>query len=220
MSKIGHHFASLAFAWKLNDEAMQPLALEISEDVDDATLVERTLAGNADAYTTLMRRHFDEAFSVARRLTVSDQDAEDACQEALARAYFRLRSCEEPEKFRGWLMQIVRHHAHNVRRYQSLRSTSSLEAATHIESAENSESLAETRELGERLRSALSKLSPVKQKVIHHHDVEGWNHFQISRALGISVLMSRRHLSDARKALRSMLGIVAVDFLMEEPGNE
>jgi len=185
-----------------------------STDTDDARLVERTLAGDSAAYAVLMRRHFDSAFAVARRLTASEEDAEDACQEAFTRGYFRLQRCGDPTRFHGWLLQIVRHHAHNVRRYQALRAAASLGEATQAAAAADVTSRSvELRDLRERLRAALATLSDVQRSVVRRHDIDGWTHPQIATELGISVVMSRRHLSDARKVLRSQLGDAAIDFL-------
>jgi RNA polymerase sigma-70 factor (ECF subfamily) len=189
---------------------------DVAEDPDDA-LIARALEGDAVAYEVLMRRHFEEVHAVAARLTERAEDAEDACQEAFTRAYFRLDRCRDRARFREWLLQLTRHHAHNVRRYQALRAATSLEdapaAAAAAAMAVSASNDAELSELRARLHRALATLSPIKRAVIRHHDVDGWTHPQVARALSISVLMSRRHLSDARAALRAQLGEVARDFL-------
>ena len=187
--------------------------------LDDAELVLRARAGDANAYATLMRRHYDAAFAVARRLTATVEDAEDACQEAFARAYFRLDLCGEAQRFAGWLMQIVRHQAHNVRRYQALRATvdDEVDGAAARDATDRS---AEIAELRDQLRAALDRLSPIRRKVLLYHEVEGWGHAQIAHALGISTMMSRRHLSDARATLRPLLGPAARDFLNEPVPSE
>jgi RNA polymerase sigma-70 factor, ECF subfamily len=182
----------------------------------DAALVAQTLRGDSMAYASLMRRHFDAAFAAARRLTGSAEDAEDACQEAFARAYFRLAECRDPDRFRGWVLQVVRHHAHNVRRYQALREATSIDDIPEPAAEHAGADDLERTELRGRLQHALEALPPVKRAVVRHHDVDGWTHPQVARALGISVLMSRRHLSDARAALRELLG----DLMNEDIDND
>ena len=179
---------------------------------DDAALVARVLAGDAAAYATLVRRHVDAAFAAARALTATEEDAEDACQDAFARAYFRLRECREPARFRGWVLQIVRRRAHNLRAYQALRSCVSLDAVPAAAAGEASAARGavpgralELEELRAALARALDALAPVKRAVVRHHDVDGWTHAQVASHLGISVPMSRRHLSDARRQLRGTL---------------
>jgi RNA polymerase sigma-70 factor (ECF subfamily) len=173
---------------------------------DDARLVTSTRRGDANAYATLLRRHFDTAYAVAFRLTGLAQDAEDACQEAFARAYFRLDECTQPSRFAGWLMQIVRHHAHNVRRYQALRSAASLTSDMPVASSDDPAADAARADLAAALRDGLAALTDVKRAVVIGHDVEGWTHPQIAAKLGISVFMSRRHLAEARAQLRARLG--------------
>lgn len=167
--------------------------------------------GDASAYETLMRRHFDAAFITARSLTNAIEDAEDACQEAFARAYFRLDECGQPELFRGWILQIVRYQAMNIRRYQALRAAQSLDAASHLHAAP-ADAATDFSDERVRLRRALDSLSQIQRTVVVHHEIDGWPHSQIAYKTGLSVLMSRRHLSDARAKLRKQLG----DLLPEE----
>lgn len=181
---------------------------------DDAAAVRRALAGDVDAYATLMRRHFDAAFAIAVRLTATEEDAEDACQEAFARAYFRLADCGEPARFRGWLLQIVRHHAHNVRRYQTLRVAASLDETPEPGIDAAGERNVERGELQRAIASALAALPIIKRRVVQHAIVDGWTHAQIAERLRISAAMSRRHLSDARTTLRRTLGDTAQDFFL------
>ncbi len=158
-----------------------------------------------------MRHYFAAAFATARQLTVGVEDAEDACAEAFARAYFRLAQCGQPDRFRGWLLQIVRHQALNVRRYQTLRASVSLDSVPEpAVASENSDDGIDDA-LRFRVRRALDGLSPVKRAVVRHYDIDGWTHERVAGALGISVFMSRRHLSDARAILREKLG----DFYRE-----
>ena len=179
---------------------------------DDAALVARVLSGDTDAYAALVRRHVSAAFATARVLTTTEEDAEDACQDAFARAYFRLRECREPDHFRGWLLQIVRHRAHNLRAYQALRACVSLDAAPASAKASQtggSDRGVELDELRDALERAMASLSDIKRRVVAHYEVDGWTHEQVALQLGISVLMSRRHLSDARRQLRRALSAFA-----------
>ncbi|MEO7996255.1 MAG: RNA polymerase sigma factor [Gemmatimonadaceae bacterium] len=181
----------------------------------DAELVGRAQSGDASAYEVLMRRHFEAAFITARSLTNVVEDAEDACQEAFARAYFRLEECGQPESFRGWVLQIVRYQAMNIRRYQALRAAQSLDAASGIHAVSDNNATDFSDE-SRRLRRALDSLPHIQRTVAVHHEIDGWTHSQIARKTGLSVLMSRRHLSDARAKLRKQLG----DLLPEEREHE
>jgi hypothetical protein len=54
--------------------------------LDDYKLVERTLAGDADAFRTIMQRYNRRLYRIARGVLRSDCDAEDAVQEAYVAA--------------------------------------------------------------------------------------------------------------------------------------
>jgi DNA-directed RNA polymerase specialized sigma24 family protein len=53
--------------------------------------------------------------------------------------------------------------------------------------------------------NALNQLSPVQREVGLLADLEDWSHADIAAKTGLSVTMSRRHLSDARRKLRGLL---------------
>lgn len=77
--------------------------------MDDSTLIEATLAGNVEAFGTLVRTYQHVLVASARHLTRNAEDAEDLAQEALVDAYRNLRSLKDRGKFRAWLFGILRH---------------------------------------------------------------------------------------------------------------
>jgi RNA polymerase sigma-70 factor (ECF subfamily) len=171
----------------------------------DAALVARVLRGDADAFEALVRRHFRSAYLVALARVGEPAEAEDVCQEALFRAWDRIRECRDPERFGAWLVRITRNLALNRRAYLALRSTEVLEDTTAAAPGGAGLDLARN-ELGAGLHAALAHLSTVQREVVLLHDLEGWKHGAVAESLGISEVMSRRHLSDARRQLRILLG--------------
>jgi RNA polymerase sigma-70 factor, ECF subfamily len=65
------------------------------------------LAGDADAFGALVRRHVDAYTRFAVRMLGSVADADDALQAAFIRAYRALGTCQQPEFFRTWMYRIV-----------------------------------------------------------------------------------------------------------------
>ena len=176
---------------------------------DDAELVARARLGDAAAFEALLRRHFRAAYVVAFALLGERSDAEDVCQEAFVKCWEQLDSCREPDRFKAWLARIVRNMAHNQRQYLTVRRTSTLDESSGIATSRPTDSpaiAAERTELADRLRSALGQLSEKQREIVLLHDLEGWRHRDIATTMGVSELMSRRHLSDARRTLRALLG--------------
>ncbi|HJR63636.1 MAG TPA: RNA polymerase sigma factor [Gemmatimonadaceae bacterium] len=172
----------------------------------DASLVARVRMGDAAAFEVLLRRYFRAAYLVALA-RVSDRDeAEDICQEAFLRSWEHIQECRDPSRFGGWLIRIVRNLALNRREYLALRITEPLDDVALAAAPDRTERHAELEALRETLRRALAQLSMHQREIVLLHDLEGWTHAEIASRLDISELMSRRHLSDARKRLRMLLG--------------
>jgi RNA polymerase sigma-70 factor (ECF subfamily) len=171
----------------------------------DAELVARIRSGDAVAFETLMRRHFRMAFLIAYAQLGNRADAEDVCQDAFLRCWERILDCRDPSRVASWIASIIRNTARNRREYLTIRDTVPLDASL-VGSARRPDTDAERGDLRTRLTAALLALTPVQREVVLLHDLEGWKHAEIAGRLALSALMSRRHLSDARKRLRELLG--------------
>jgi RNA polymerase sigma-70 factor (ECF subfamily) len=172
----------------------------------DASLLERTRAGDLLAADVLLRRHFRMCYLIAFGASGDRADAEDICQEALIKAMEHIDECRDASAFRSWLAAVVRNVAHNRRRYLLVRRAEPLDDhSTRPEYSRTDVDVAERSELRERIMSALARLTTVQRQVVLLHDLEGEKHKDVARQLGISETMSRRHLSDARIILRRLL---------------
>ncbi|HJS47464.1 MAG TPA: RNA polymerase sigma factor [Gemmatimonadales bacterium] len=76
-------------------------------EVTDGAVVARVLAGEVDAFAILVGRHRDRGFRYALHLLGNTEDAEDALQESLLRAFRALRRCRDPERFDAWFFRIL-----------------------------------------------------------------------------------------------------------------
>src|SRR5688500_13710730 len=130
---------------------------ELPIETPDATLVDRARQGDAAAFEALVRRHFRVAFSVALSVLADSIDADDVCQDAFVKALERLDECRQPDRFAGWLLQIVRNHAKNFREYRRVRETESLEHDTAAARSSSTHEV-EREELRTLLEDAMSHL--------------------------------------------------------------
>jgi RNA polymerase sigma-70 factor (ECF subfamily) len=76
-------------------------------DMTDLALIQQILAGDAEAYSQLVDRHYDRCARVAVRILGNREDAEEALQDAFLRAYKALGDYEDRERFAAWLTRIV-----------------------------------------------------------------------------------------------------------------
>lgn len=169
-----------------------------------ADLLRRARSGDTGAFEALLDECFDAAYAVALGVTGTPQDAEDVCQDAFVRAWRRLEQCRDGERFRGWLMAVVRsvalNHRVTVSRRRGVPLDDTLSSATGRPDAD-----AARAELRRGLEEAVRHLGRAQREVLLLYDLEGWRHAEIAGLLGISEAMSRRHLSDARARMRALL---------------
>ena len=153
---------------------MKP-SVEIAGDTD-AIAIERTLAGDRDAFRVLVERHSHNVYALAFRMTGNNHDADEIVQEAFLRAYQKLGQFQSRANFGTWVYRIAANYAIDRMRQRQAedakrehpsrdpadgeeRDTMSL----YEDSAPSPERLAESRELGEHLRRALNELSPAER---------------------------------------------------------
>src|SRR3981081_66496 len=73
----------------------------------DAIAIDRTLAGDRDAFRILVERHSTTIFRLAYRLTGNHHDAEEIVQEAFLRAYQKLQQFASQANFATWVYRIA-----------------------------------------------------------------------------------------------------------------
>jgi RNA polymerase sigma-70 factor (ECF subfamily) len=182
----------------------------------DARLVDQARKGDSRAFDKLVRRHLKAAYQVAFEQLGDPNDAEDVCQDAFISALQNLESCRDPDRFRSWLLSIVRNRAHNFRSYLKVRQAQPLDTAYGASGRDDPIRNVAREELKGHLREAIAELTDKQREVLLLHDYEGWTHSEIADKLGLSAGASRFHLHVARRALRSRLA----EYGPERSGDE
>ena len=168
--------------------AIQPMAAEVTEPLDgDATdddLVSLATQGNRAAFEAVLRRHYDLMHRVAWRMTGSQTDAQDICQDVCCVLVERIASFRGEAKFTTWLVGIVRnacldHH----RRHSTLTRLKG-----HLAVLAGMAALPDGRDLFRRswLASELARLSPLLRETVVLVVGEGMTHAEAAAALGVS----------------------------------
>src|SRR6201988_519178 len=130
---------------------------EPDEVDDEATLLARVSAGEAQAFRALVDRHLPTVLAVARRMLRDDAEAEDVAQETLLRLWRNAGGLElGPGGVRPWLRRVVSNLC--IDRVRARRNTMVVEAVPEeSEPPTQFRHLAE-RELGARVDAALKAL--------------------------------------------------------------
>jgi|SRR5579864_2685473 len=89
-------------------------------DVDPLRLVSKAQSGDCEAFTALIAPHLRQIYVTAREITKNHEDAEDACQQCLMKAYLHIRNFQGNARFSTWLTRIAINEAlMTVRKSQS-----------------------------------------------------------------------------------------------------
>lgn len=75
--------------------------------IDDQTYIDRIKNGDPSAYSFLINKYKDMAYTISLKITRNTQDAEDATQESFIKAYDAIHSFKGNAKFSTWLYTIV-----------------------------------------------------------------------------------------------------------------
>jgi len=189
-----------------------------AEAVSDAIAVERTLAGDRDAYRVLVERHSRNIYRLAYRMTGNAPDAEEIVQEAFLRAYQKLRQFAGQANFGTWVYRIAANYAiDRMRRRNSEESRrqhvgfapeEGLEVdpvATAPDPAPSPERLAQSAQLARKLQQALDSLTPAERTAIVMRHWEGCAIEEIAAVLKSNSNATKNTVFRAASKLRKAL---------------
>jgi len=174
----------------------------VTDDLDRQLVAK--FAGGRDpaAFGALYERHSAYLYRFALRLTAGDiADAEDLVHDAWMRAVESLSAFKWRSSLRAWLGGIL------VNVARSRWRVTARDMPLEDDHAADDEPLRGTFDRVD-LQRALSALAPGFRMVLLLHDVEGYTHEEIGRALEIDAGTSKSQLSRARAAMRRALGAV------------
>jgi RNA polymerase sigma-70 factor, ECF subfamily len=195
---------------------MKP-AVETIGDTD-AIAVERTLAGDRDAFRILVERHSHNVFRLAYRMMGNQHDAEDVVQEAFLRAYQKLAQFTGQANFGTWVYRIAANYAidrmRSRRPEEAQRAPSSRGTEEGVEldpmsivpdSAPSPERLAQSEQLAEHMRRALNTLTPAERTAFVMRHWGGSGIEEIAAALKSSTSAAKNTVFRSVQKLRQAL---------------
>jgi RNA polymerase sigma factor (sigma-70 family) len=142
-------------------------------------------------------------FNVSYRITGSDEDAEDALQEAFISAFRNLDSYRGDAAFGAWLKRIVVNKAINIlkkRKHESFPEDEQWDVAEDEGPAEYMEELTV-----DRVKKAIEQLPDGYRAVLSLYLLEGYDHQEIAEILHITESTSKSQLNRAKSKLREQL---------------
>jgi RNA polymerase sigma-70 factor (ECF subfamily) len=182
--------------------------------VNNVSLVQAAKNGHSTAFATLSEQYREQLFRAAHRITRTREDAEDAVQDTLLRAFVHMGDFEGRSSFGTWMTRITINSALMILR----RKRTSLEIAIgrnndsggddlcygitdHTPSPETRYAQTEEQRI---LRTAIQRLRPKLRVVVQIH-LQGRSLEETAGVLGISLSAAKGRLFHAKKALRRSL---------------
>src|SRR6202011_4732175 len=83
-------------------------------DANERDVYRAAIHGDREAFEMIIRTHSGPLFAIAYGILQNREEAEDAVQDALVKAWKSRWRVRDPEKFPAWLCMIARHRARDV----------------------------------------------------------------------------------------------------------
>jgi RNA polymerase sigma-70 factor (ECF subfamily) len=163
--------------------------------------------GDMRAFELLYERHNRRVYSLCLRMTQNTAEAEDLAQEVFIQLFRKIGSFRGESAFTTWLHRLTVNQVLMHFRKRSVRLERTTEEGETpvqiVRGTENPNAMPVLDRLA--LNNALVQLPPGYRTVFVLHDVEGHDHEEIAKLLGIAVGTSKSQLHKARMKLRRIL---------------
>lgn len=174
-------------------------------------LVQQAIAGNAIVLELLLARNLRRLYRTAFAILRNREDAEDALQEGLCKAFRHLTSFEGRSSFSTWLTRIIMNSAlMTLRRRRSHREPSLDEmiddqrespAQLVADERPNPEQICAVVELNELIEDRLLRLPASEQAVFRHYAIDGHSTRESSLTFGITTTALKSRVRRTRHRL-------------------
>jgi RNA polymerase sigma factor (sigma-70 family) len=186
-------------------------ASDLSEDV----LISAAQAGQEWAFVELCFRYSQRTLFMLNKITKCREDAEDALQDAMLKAFVHFGDFNRASSFATWFTRIGVNSALMILRRRRVRPEISIDAPVDESVKPFQWEIADRRpnpedhyiqlEKHHRLRSAISKLPKGYRHVVESRQQSETSIKEIAKEAGITVAATKSRLLRARKTLRSSM---------------
>jgi len=165
----------------------------------ERNLVEAARSGCVESLGKLYERYYTSMVWVAYAILLDRHLAEDAAQEALAKACSSLRGLRDPDRFGCWLARICRHTSVSL-----LRGRANLSYVEELPERPTHDEQDDEQDL-DLVREVVRGLPSTYREVIYLRYYDGMTYERISAVLGLSVQALNGRLRRAKDLIRSQL---------------
>ena len=180
----------------------------------DNQLVAAAQEGQEWAFSELCTRYSKRVYNTIYGVTKNREDAEDALQDSMMRAFMHLKQFDGRSSFATWFTRIGINSALMILRKKRIRLETSIDATAEGETwqtwqiadhAPNPEQHFAGCERALHLERAICRLPNALRTVVERGQMQGHSMKQIARTIGISIPATKSRLARAKVALRKTM---------------
>lgn len=179
----------------------------IEADVTDLRLTQMAAQNNIAAFEMLYERHHRRVYALCLRMTNSQTEAEDLTQEVFIQLFRKMSSFRGDSAFTTWLHRMTVNQVLMYFRRRSVKNEKTSESGEMpeqtVSGTENPRKMPVVDKIA--LKNAVKELPNGYRNVFILHDVQGYEHEEVAKLMGISVGTSKSQLHKARLKLRGLL---------------
>lgn len=180
---------------------------QIAADTPDLLLAQMAAENNIAAFEMLYERHHRRVYSLCLRMTNSQIEAEDLTQEVFIQLFRKIGSFRGDSAFSTWLHRMTVNQVLMYFRRRSVKNEKTSESGEipeqTVSGTENPRKMPVVDKIA--LKNAVAQLPNGYRNVFILHDVQGYEHEEVAKIMGISVGTSKSQLHKARLKLRGLL---------------
>jgi RNA polymerase sigma-70 factor, ECF subfamily len=188
-------------------EVTLPRESTLDPSAPDFELCQLAAGGNIAAFEIVYQRYHRRTYSLCLRMTGSQTEAEDLTQEVFIQLFRKVGSFRGDSAFSTWLHRLTVNQVLMHFRRRSFKNEKVSDDGEMPEQTVHGTSNPNRMPVVDRiaLKNAIAELPNGYKKVFILHDVEGYEHEEVARMMGISIGTSKSQLHKARLKLRGLL---------------
>lgn len=195
-------------------EVLEAFPSAANAKLSDRELVAATKSGNTEAFDQLVVRYERRVLTVAQRIVINREDAEDVAQVTFHKAFLHIGSFQEKSLFSTWLTRIAMNEAFMVLRrrrrnfevsHEDLDDEAKSIATTFVDQCPNPEQSCWRMERIQLLTGAINRLSPKLRSAILLYDIEEHSVIETAHILGTTIAAVKSRLNHGREKLRGTM---------------
>jgi RNA polymerase sigma-70 factor (ECF subfamily) len=179
----------------------------VSGDASDFELCRLATGGNLAAFEIIYQRYHRRTYALCLRMTNSQTEAEDLTQEVFIQLFRKVGSFRGDSAFSTWLHRLTVNQVLMYFRRRSVKNEKVSDDGEMPEQMVRGSANPNRMQVVDRIaiKNAVAQLPNGYKSVFMLHDVEGYEHEEVARRLGISIGTSKSQLHKARLKLRMLL---------------